>query len=331
MFSNTEYQAEDPALIEDTKHADGQPAEPAEAVQPPKDAAKTEPAEPVQPQTTKAEQQAKLDVAGMSDEAFQQYIESAKNGEVQAANRTADGKAAGAAADGQGSESDTGKTESGPTQTEEKPEPFMQFATAADLQAYQDKTIGNRLRQLREQYAPAKEKLEQVFSVVKEFYAMEDQEEALKTLLADLQAQSAEKKGVPVEEMIRQQALERDAMAYRKQQRAEQEQKQAVTQIYTDWERQAEHLRQIVPDFDLKTAFQNPEFYQKVVEGGYSLSEAYMAVEKSRPKPKPQAAARRPIQEAGAQNTAVAGKIRQDVGAMTDSEFLSYIRRIQNG
>lgn len=349
----TEYQAEESTLIDNTQHANGQPAEQAEVVQPQKDAQEAEPpegassltapAEPVQPQDRAWE---------MSEEAFREYIESAKNGEVQAAGSTdslqKERQDAQAAADGQKEENGENPTES--LQNEEKPEPFMQFATEAELQAYQDKTIGNRIRQLREQYAPAKEKLEQVFSVAKDFYAIEDQEEALKTLLTDLQAQSADKKGMPVEEMIRQQTLERDAMAYRKQQRAEQEQKQAVSQIYTDWERQAGHLRQIVPDFDLKTAFQNSEFYKKVVGGGYSLSEAYMAVQwnpggaatartgrfSAQGTSQPEAVQkrfvqRRPIQEAGAQNTAVAGKIRQDVGAMTDGEFLTYIRRIQNG
>lgn len=315
------YQAEN-ALIE---HANGQEAEQAEVVQPQnfEDAPGLgrDNAEPVQPQSTQEAAKDKPDAAEMTDEEFSEYIESAKNGEVQAAN--------GVAADDQ--EENRAENPAENLQNEEKPEPYMQFATEEELQAYQDKTIGNRLRELREQYAPAKEKLEQVFSVVKDFYAIEDQEEALKTLLADLQAQSAEKKGMPVEEMIRQQEMERDALAYRNQQKAEREQQKAVSKIYTDWERQAEHLRGILPDFDLNNAFQNPEFYQKVVEGGYSLSEAYMAVERSKPSPQQKTAARRPIQEAGAQNTAVAGKIRQDVGTMTDGEFLSYIRRIQNG
>lgn len=322
----TEYQAEDSALIEDTQHANGQPAEQAEVVQ---------------PQDRAWE---------MSEEAFRDYIESAKNGEVQAAGSTdslqRERQDAQAAADGQ--EEGNGEAPRKSLQNEEKPEPFMQFATEAELQAYQNKTIGRRIREIRDQYAPAKEQLDRVYEIAREFYAVENGQDAVENLLQDLQRQAAQRQGVAVEEFAQRKALERDAAAWRKQRNAQMEQEQAVGRIYSDWERQAENLRQIVPEFDLQAAFQNQDFYQRVVDGGYSLSEAYMAVQWS-PKdgtrtgrrfsaqgaPQPEGgttrtAQRRPILEAGAQNMGVSGKIRQDVGAMSDQDFAAYIRRIQN-
>ena len=291
--------------------------------------AESEQAVIVQPQAeTESGQEPEAEVVSlpniedMTDEEFEEYIASAKDGEVQAE----------AAADSRSvAEVEQEKTPAiEQNQSEDTKKPFMQFATQEELQQYQDKTIGKRIAQMREKYAPYKERSDRLAEIARSFYGTEDAEAAVENLMNDLTEQNANKAGQTLEQYERNLRLERDAKAYRDQQKQQEE----TERIQQEWTRQTERLKQIVPEFDMKTALENPDFYQKVVQEGYSLIEAYMLTNRKAEKANVQTApprVRRAIQEVGAQKNGIGGNIKQDVKSMSDQQFDDYIRQIQEG
>lgn len=208
--------------------------------------------------------------------------------------------------------------------------PFRSFQTEEELRAFEEAAAGSRLQELRARYDPYIEQLGAISELAKGYYGAKTSQAAIEQLLSDLQAQSAERDGKSVEEYMRIKELERDAAAYRQQQAAQQKGRQETERILSEWQRQEQVLKKLAPGFSLRRALENSAFYKRVVEDGYSLSEAYMAQEAAQGT-HPKSPARRVIQEAGAQKTARQGVIRQDAKDMTDQEFAEYIRRIQNG
>ena len=97
---------------------------------------------------------------------------------------------------------------------------------------------------------------------------------------------------------------------------------QRIGDIQNDWVRQSNALKQIIPDFDLETAFADPDFYRAVVDEHKTLAEAYPLLKKKQP--------RRAISEVGNLSNGVAGNIKHDVKTMSDKEFEEYIRKIKN-
>ena len=225
----------------------------------------------------------------MDEEAFDAYIQSAKqeDGEVQA-------------------EPNSGEAE--PAKDDEENQPYMSFMTKEELQAYQDRTIGNRLKEIREAGVREKEEFARLSQLAKERYRTDNDMEAMTRLMEELNPNPPQTNISALHEIQRL----RDEMNYQKQ----------VEGIQTDWIRQGEALKKIVPDFDLESAFENPEFYRLVVEDHQSLAEAYPALQKK--------TGRRTISEIGNATNGVTGHINHDVKSMSDHEFDDYIKRIKN-
>ncbi|HIU48797.1 MAG TPA: hypothetical protein IAB04_05490 [Candidatus Avimonoglobus intestinipullorum] len=255
-------------------------------------------------------------VDNMTEEEFSAYIETAKQG----------------AQDIEGAQAHTQQEQ--PQEPKEEP-PFRSFQTEEELQEFQNEAVRQQIQELHDQYNPYMEQLGQLTELAKGYYGEKNGKTALEQLLADLQAQSAERDGKSVEEYLQQKELERDAKAYRQQQEAQQKRQQEVGNICREWERQERVLKTIVPGFSLRRALSDKAFYKRVVEDGYSISEAYMAQDApgriTGGENQTNTPRRRIIQEAGAQAQARQGVIRQDAKNMTDNEFEEYIRRIQNG
>lgn len=95
---------------------------------------------------------------------------------------------------------------------------------------------------------------------------------------------------------------------------------QRVADIQNEWKKQAAVIKNIVPDFDLETAFENSDFYDAVTEQRLSIAEAYPLLERQR----------RNIAEIGSLSGGVGGYVRRDVASMSDEEFDDYIKKIKN-
>ena len=231
----------------------------------------------------------------MNDEAFEAYIESAKNsdGEVQAVH-------------------DSGTAE--PADNCAENGPYMSFETKEDLQEYQNQTIGRRLREIREAGEREMQNIKGVLELAKAKYKTSDNTHALSRLFEDLEEQNARREGLSRREYQTARELRslKDEVNYQRR----------VDAIQDEWTRQGEALKKIVPGFNLEKAFENPEFYTRVVDRRQSLAEAYSAIVKNPP--------RRSISEIGNLKNGVAGHINHDVRSMSDREFEDYIKKIKN-
>lgn len=93
-----------------------------------------------------------------------------------------------------------------------------------------------------------------------------------------------------------------------------------VDDIQNEWRRQESILKNIVPDFDLETAFENPDFYEAVTENHMSITEAYPILKRQKYN----------ISEIGNLTSGVGGYVKRDVASMSDTEFDDYIKKIKN-
>ena len=218
----------------------------------------------------------------MNDEQFDAYIKSAKDGEVQAASGTAE--------------------------PAENAGPYMSFDTKEALQEYQDKTIGNRLREIRE----SGERISGVCELAKQRYNTDSGEVALNLLKKELAEKNAGEAGLS----LGQYELMNELRALK----SETDYQRRVDEIQNEWKKEEAALKNIVPNFSLEQAFENPDFYNAVVENHMSVTEAYPLLKSNR----------YDISEIGNLTSGVGGYIKRDVLSMSDSEFDDYIKKIKN-
>lgn len=93
--------------------------------------------------------------------------------------------------------------------------------------------------------------------------------------------------------------------------------------VMNDWLMQEKALRRVIPTFNLKQAFENPQFKQFVVDEGMDIIDAY---EKLNPEKAKEAAV---LDEIGRGAVSGNGTAKHDVDSMSDEEFRRYIKRIE--
>lgn len=225
----------------------------------------------------------------MNDEQFEAYIKSAEDGEVQA-----------------------GETGAAEPAGDAENKPYMSFGTKEELQEYQNQTIGGRLREIREAAERDRENISELCSLAKQRYGVSDDDEAVSMLMGELTEHNAGNVGMSVEQyslMNELRAIKSEASYQRR-----------VEDIQNEWRRQEKALQNIVPDFSLEKAFENPDFYNSVVERHMTVAEAYPILKRET----------RSISEIGNLTNGVSGYIKRDVGSMSDREFDEYIKKIKN-
>lgn len=230
-------------------------------------------------------------VTEMSDEEFDAYIETAKEGgEVQATDENT----------GEAVPAEAGEDEA-----------YISFRTKEELQEYQDKTIGNRLREIRESAERDRQGMRRLEELAGVRFGTDNAAEAIEKLSRELELQNSRDFGLTPQDYADMRNIKaiRDGISYNRR----------VEEISNEWRRQGDALKNIVPDFDLEKAFENAEFYNLVVNGRKTLAEAYPVLNK-----KPQ---RKAITEVGNLTNGVWGHINRDVNSMSDSEFADYIKR----
>lgn len=272
--------------------------------------------------STEAEETTEPDIDAMSDAEFEEYLRSAAEQEP---------------AENTGELPPEYREEAGP-ETEEAAEeaaeaeavgdtPYKTFATEDDfnaaLEQYVTDNYGDRLRR-GDEAAALNDRLSQTAS---RFY---DDGEAnpLERLSGDLEAQTAQRAGQTPEEYRAAEADRRDLEAYRSQKQAQQDIEAGRQQILDRWNAETERLRQNVPDFDLDTAMQNPEFREMVV-GGASIDGAYYAMKYNELQTQ-QEQPRRSIPQNAQQTGTKPGSSVNDMMSMNDGDFRKQLKRIMN-
>ena len=121
--------------------------------------------------------------------------------------------------------------------------------------------------------------------------------------------------------------LRMDAQKYREHQKQQEAFDKKVEDIRAQWQKDAEAMREIVPDFDFEQAMQNRDFYERIMSG-LSIPLAYIAVnymQAQAPQNK-----RRTIIQNGQSTANANGSPELNIAGMSDEDFDKYLKKIKN-
>lgn len=199
--------------------------------------------------------------------------------------------------------------------------PYRIFNTEAEL----DEEVNSRFRARMKKHNDSIEKYSTLEEMAKVYYP--DAEDPISAMTKDLEEQAAEKMNVSADEIRTRTKDKLDAEKYRQQVKENEERNSRTEEIIKGWERDADQLKLINPQFDLKESIKNPEF-KKILAGGGTVAQAYSQVYKSAP---PKAAERPPIQQ-NAQTATVKGSgvSQADPSKLPTKAFMKYINNIKN-
>ena len=162
--------------------------------------------------------------------------------------------------------------------------------------------------------------------MAKEYYPQA--QDSISELTADLESQAAERADIPVEEYRKRIDDARDAQLYRSQMQREIDAKTEQDNIINGWQRDANEIKYINPEFDLKEAIKNPAF-AKMLREGKSVFEAYATVHKPQP---PKAPERKPvIQNVANPGGGTGGRQTSNPAGLSAEDFKKYIEECRNG
>ena len=199
--------------------------------------------------------------------------------------------------------------------------PYRVFNTEAEL----DEEVNSRFRARMKKHNDSIEKYSTLEEMAKVYYP--DAEDPISAMTKDLEEQAAEKMNISADEIRSRTKDKLDAEKYRQQVKEDEERNSRTEDIIKGWERDAEQLKLINPQFDLNESIKNPEF-KKILAGGGTVAQAYSKVYKSAP---PKAAERPPIQQ-NAQSATVKGSgvSQADPSKLSTKDFMKYIDNIRN-
>ena len=92
----------------------------------------------------------------------------------------------------------------------------------------------------------------------------------------DIYSSEAEKNGMTVEQYRENLKLRAEAQRGREIQEAYENEKQR-TALYAEWDRQADELREALPNFDLGMEIQNNERFANLIDNGVAIKDAFLA------------------------------------------------------
>lgn len=253
------------------------------------------------------------DIDNMSAEEFARYL-SEPDYTPDAAEVTDEETDSNSATDEE-SANQTGAESETVVQEETPAAPFKTFNTEEEYEAEVGKRINSSIRQRMRKHNEQAEKYSKLEHMAKEYYP--NSQDSLSELTADLEEQAAERAEIPVEEYRQRRDDAMDAEAAREQEK-----------IINGWQRDAEQIKYINPDFNLSKAVKNPVF-AKMLGDGKTVFEAYAATNKPAP---PKAPARKPILQNGASPGGGTGSRQASNPAnLPDAEFKKYIEECRNG
>ncbi|MBQ3124982.1 MAG: hypothetical protein IJC09_06150 [Clostridia bacterium] len=264
------------------------------------------------------------DIDNMSSDEFARYL-SESDYTPDAAEVTEEETDSNSASDEE-SANQTGAESETVVQEETPAAPFKTFNTEEEYEAEVGKRINSSIRQRMRKHNEQAAKYSKLEHMAKEYYP--NSHDSLSELTADLEEQAAERAEIPVEEYRQRQNDARDAQLYRERMQRETEAAREQEKIINGWQRDAEQIKYINPDFNLNEAVKNPVF-AKMLGDGKTVFEAYAATNKPAP---PKAPARKPILQNGASPGGGTGSRQASNPAnLPSAEFKKYIEECRNG
>ena len=199
--------------------------------------------------------------------------------------------------------------------------PFRVFNTEAEL----DNEMNIRFRERMKKHNESIDKYSALEEMAKNFYP--DAEDPITAMQQDLEQQSAEKLNVSAGEIRSRTQDKLDAQKYRQAQKEETERQERTNEIISGWERDAQQIKFINPEFDLRAAMQNPEF-KNVLIGGGTVAQAYSKVYQSAPPKAPER--KQVVQNGQASKLKGSGSTQVDPSKLSTKQFMDYINKRRN-
>lgn len=257
------------------------------------------------------------DIAGMSSEEFQKYLDELDGidepiPEEQTAEQTDEAPEP---------EPETGE--------EPAAAPFKTFATEDEYNADRDEyakqrtneAFGKRFKEDREK----EDLLSEIRRTAGALYG--DSDDAVERMLNDVRQSAADQAGMSVEDFTAQQNDRRDAENWRNQQKQQSDMESRRNAKLQEWSRDAQNLKSVDPEFDFDKAMQDKVFYNAIVNGR-SVFDAYGELKK-KPEP-PKQAKRKPITQNAQTPSVGTGISTRNPASLSSEDFRAYINKIKN-
>ena len=252
------------------------------------------------------------DIKNMSNDEFNDYLNSNDESGLDAT----DTKSEKIDDNNQVDETEDGKSEDESAQEKaDKPDKVEPYRTFMSEEEYNDEVgkrinaaIRNRMRKHNEQ-ADKYAKLNEMASV---YYP--DADDPVSVLTSD----------IPVEDYRKQMEDKIDAERYRKLKNEDAERERRREEIINGWQRDAEQIRYINPEFDFDKAIKNPEFAD-MLRMGKTVFEAYSKTQHPTPPKQPE---RKAIIQNGASNNSGTGNLSESNPAnLPEADFRKFIEK----
>lgn len=205
---------------------------------------------------------------------------------------------------------------------------FKSFKSKEEYQAEIDRIVTKRIREHRQ----IKSEYDELANELKDFYGVDEPEEAVKKFKQQMLRQKADESGMSEDEYVAHSETERKVKAYD----AMQEQQKRVTEVRTRLFSEAEQIKQTDKGFDLQSVYDTDAEFKADLDNTGSVYLAYANMVKrnaakatKRTSPAPAAKAKRAFKE-GAVSTTASGRVTTSAADLSDEEFDKYINNIMN-
>ena len=278
------------------------------------------------------------DIENMSDEEFNEYLESGLESDLDDEDITEN--------EGEEETEDEKSDEESdldPTPEDDKPEegekkPFKTFETEADYEAEIEKRVNEALKDKPKADDKDKAAIDRIKRIAKKYF--KDTETPLEDVAEELEKQYAEHEDIDIDTLRESMDAEDDAEKWRsaEKDKADKEARDKGKKDFIDkLNRDAESLKAIVADFDLKEALKDKKFYNAILDGK-SVLEAYNLMDKPKKdeaepekgEEKDEKPERKNV-ENGLLKAKGTGSGRNNPATLSDAEFKKYIDKIKNG
>ncbi len=276
------------------------------------------------------------DIENMSDEEFNEYLERGQDADLDEDLEDLEGEEEKTEEEEEETDLDT-TPEDDKAEPESKAEPFKTFETEADYEAEVEKRVNEALKDKPKADNKDKDVIDRIKRIAKKYF--KDTKAPLEDVAMELEKQYAEHEGIDIDTLRESMDTEDDAEKWRNSEKdkADKEARDKGKKDFIDkLNRDAESLKAIVSDFDLKEALKDKKFYNAILDGK-SVLEAYNLMdkpEKAEDKPetdeeKEEKPERKNV-ENGLLKAKGTGSGRNNPATLSESEFKKYIDNIKN-
>jgi hypothetical protein len=206
---------------------------------------------------------------------------------------------------------------------------FKSFKSKEEYQAEIDRIVTNRVREHRQ----IKSEYDELANELKDFYGVDEPEEAVKRFKQQMLRQKADESGMSEDEYVAHSETERKVKAYD----AMQEQQKKISETRSRLFGEAEQIKLTDKGFDLQSAYDTDAEFKADLDNTGSVYLAYANMVKrnatkatKKTAPAPVTKTKRAFKE-GAVSTTAGGRVKTSAADLSDDEFDKYIKEILNG